>query len=139
MILRKLKFCSIKNTSLLIYFIFGLNLFLIGCDDPNPLTFPNSYGVLSGQVYNLSHPGPIPVGWIPPPYEDVCTVIIQDFNQKFLVEVNTDNKGKFNIAVPEGIYYLRVKESLLSSVTGPYHLYKLETLEVKANFDNGMR
>ncbi len=111
------------------------------CTDLNslptlPLKYPN---VLVGQVYNLSHPGPIPVGWIPPPYEAICTVIIQDVDQGIILEVKTDSKGKFRVTVQDGIYYLRVKESLLSSVTGPYHARNGETLEVKAYYDNGMR
>jgi hypothetical protein len=111
------------------------------CTDLNSLpTLPLKYpGVLQGQVYNLSHPGPIPINWIPPPYETVCTVIIQDVDKGINLEVNTDNKGKFRATVQDGIYYLRVKESILSSVTGPYHALNGETLEVKAYFDNGMR
>jgi hypothetical protein len=94
---------------------------------------------MNGQVYNLSHPGPIPIGWIPPPYEAVCTVIAQDIQKEIILEVKTDNRGKFQIMVPPGTYYLRVKESWFSSLTGPYSIREGEMIEVKAYFDNGMR
>jgi len=121
----------------------GLILFflLTNCTDPTslptpPLLFPT---VLYGQVYNLSHPGPIPIGWIPPPYEAVCTVIAEDIQQNIRLEVDTDSHGKFQIMAPLGTYYLRVKESPLSSETGPYSLREGQMLEVKAYYDNGMR
>ena len=121
----------------------GLILFflLTNCTDPTSLPTPTlaHSGILNGQVYNLSHPGPIPIGWVPPPYEAVCTVIAQDIQQNIRLEVDTDSHGKFQILVPPGTYYLRVKESRLSSITGPYQLRDGETLEVKAYYDNGMR
>jgi hypothetical protein len=103
-----------------------------------PLLKPET-GTLQGQVYNLSHPGPIPIGWIPPAYETVCTVIAQDVNQRIIVESETNRHGKFYIILKEGVYYLRVKESNLSSETGPFNVRKGEVLEAKAYFDNGMR
>ena len=111
------------------------------CSDPfslptPPLQYPN---VLQGQVYNLSHPGPIPIGWIPPPLEAVSTIIVLDTQRKFVLETSSDNKGKFQISLPVGNYYLRVKESPLPVETGPYSLKEGETLSVEAYFDNGMR
>lgn len=100
------------------------------------LLFPT---VLYGQVYNLSHPGPIPIGWISPPYDAVCTVIAQDIRQGISLEVKTDSRWQFQIKAPPGVYYLRVKESRLSSVTDSYSIMEGEILEVKAYFDNGMR
>lgn len=122
-------------------FIFLLTYILLitCCAEPNSLPIQSREGTLQGQVYNLSHPGPIPIGWVPPPYEAVCTVIAEDIQQNIRLEVNTDSYGIFQIKVSPGTYYLRVKESRLSSVTGPYHAQNGETLEVKAYFDNGMR
>jgi len=141
MILRKHRFETLIDFTILFLGIIIFSSAFTACTDLNslptlPLKYPN---VLEGQVYNLSHPGPIPVGWVPPPYEAVCTVIIQDINQGIILEVNTDSKGKFRVSVQDGIYYLRVKESTLSSVTGPYYAQNGVTLEVKAYFDNGMR
>jgi|GEM_PF-1452528 len=121
--------------------IFILLSLTIACTDPVSLPYVTTEhaGIIRGQVYNLSHPGPIPIGWIPPPYEAVCTVIAQDIQQVINLEVKTDSHGKFQILVPLGTYYLRVKESRLSSVTGPYSISEGEILDVKAYFDNGAR
>ncbi|MCX6170538.1 MAG: hypothetical protein NTX65_14425 [Ignavibacteriales bacterium] len=130
-----INFSAFYLSIIIIYSVFT------SCSDLNslptlPLKYPN---VLEGQVYNLSHPGPIPVDWVAPPYENVCTVIIQDVDQGIKQEANTDSKGKFRIMVQDGNYFLRVKESILSSVTGPYHASNGSTINVKAYFDNGMR
>ena len=108
------------------------------CSDPRPTTpllYPNE---LQGQVYNYSHPGPIPVGWVPPPYENECTIVVLDINRNIVTESATDNKGRFRIILPDGTYYLRVKESPVQTETGPYLLKNGQTLIVEANFENGM-
>ncbi len=140
MIFSKLYFQSLNKLHTIIFPVLCL-IFFICCSDPfslptPPLQYPN---VLHGQVYNLSHPGPIPVDWIPPPYEAVSTVIAHDIQQGISLEVKSDGRGQFLIMAPPGNYYLRVKESYLSSETGPYQLKEGETIEVKAYFDNGMR
>jgi hypothetical protein len=141
MILQKHRFETSINFSVFYFCLFIFFLGFTSCTDLDslptlPLKYPN---VLYGQVYNLSHPGPIPVGWVPPPYEAICTVIIQDVDQNITINVKADSAGKFNTMVQDGNYYLRVKESALSSVTGPYNVHNGETVTVKAYFDNGMR
>lgn len=141
MFCKKRNYCSILKLILQTFLNLTLFLIITNCTEPTslptpPLLYPT---VLYGQVYNLSHPGPIPEGWIPPPYDDFCTVIVQDLRQAINLEYRTDNHGKFQISVPPGTYYLRVKESMLSSVTGPYSIREGEMLEAKAYFDNGMR
>ncbi|MCX6174081.1 MAG: carboxypeptidase-like regulatory domain-containing protein [Ignavibacteriales bacterium] len=131
-----------QNISLIVKTVILFSFCLLTyCSDSSPLpTPPLQYpNVLQGQVYNLSHPGPIPIDWIPPPYEAVCTVIAQDITQGISLEVKTDNRGIFRIMAPPGNYYLRVKESYMSSETGPYQLKDGQILEVKAYYDNGMR
>jgi hypothetical protein len=111
------------------------------CSDPALLPLPtkDGLGYLQGQVYNLSHPGPIPEGWTPPPYEAECTVIVQNLENEIYIEKLTGSKGEFTIAVPPGKYYLRIKNSPISSVSGPYFVRVGEIVLVKAYFDNGMR
>ncbi len=117
------------------------SLQLTSCSDPSslptpPLQYPN---VLQGQVYILSHPGPIPIGWIPPPLETISTIIVLNNQRKIILETPTDRKGKFQIMLPTGIYFLRVKESPIPAETGPYYLKEGQTLLVEAYYDNGMR
>lgn len=136
------RFQSFLKRLPLISFSTVIILILISaCTEPVLLPAPNQShtGILKGQVFNLSHPGPIPIGWIPPPYENICVVIAEDVDKGIHIESLTDIKGKFLITLQPGTYYLRVKDSMLSSVTGPYYLHEGEILEAKANFDNGMR
>ncbi|PKL82239.1 MAG: hypothetical protein CVV24_11125 [Ignavibacteriae bacterium HGW-Ignavibacteriae-3] len=130
----------IKNSALIFLSIFLL-CFQSACTEPELLPSPNlKYSnILYGQVFNLSHPGPIPIGWKPPPYEVVSIIIVQDINQKILIEAVTDNKGKFRVAVPDGSYYLHLKDSIFSDATGPFKVQNGDILEVIAYFDNGMR
>lgn len=132
---------KINFSVIIIIVILFSSLQLTNCSDPSslptpPLQYPN---VFQGQVYNLSHPGPIPIGWTPPPLETVSTIVVLDTNKKSIFETSSDKKGKFLIMLPEGTYYLRVKESPIPVETGPYQLKEGETLEVKAYYDNGMR
>ena len=128
------------NIKFLARFSFCFFLILISCHRNSlptpPLTYPT---LLQGQVLNLSHLGPIPIGWVPPPLEVVSTIIVLDENRKTIAHFPSDSKGKFLISLPEGIYYLRVKESPIPEETGPYILKKGQTTNAVAHFDNGMR
>jgi hypothetical protein len=94
---------------------------------------------IQGQVYSIATPGPTPVGWVPPPLEIISTVLVLDSSHKLLIEVLTDNKGKFSVELQPGTYYLRVKESMIPAETGPYVLSAGELLTVRAHYDSGMR
>lgn len=141
MILLKQRRNKFIGSSLFIFVLFLLLISHLACTDPELLPPPDfKYSnILDGQVFNLSHPGPVPVDWVPPPYEVVSTIIIQDTNQGILIEATTDNKGKFRAAVPDGTYYLYLKDSIISPVTGPYKVQNGNILKVVVYFDNGMR
>ncbi len=129
-----------KN-SILIIIAAVIFLNFISCTDPDALPTPpdKDAGIIYGQVFDLSHPGPIPVGWEPPAYENICTVIAQDTDQNISIESRTSAKGFFSITAPAGKYYLRVKASPISSVTGPYFLSPGVMIQAKAYYDSGMR
>lgn len=110
---------------------------LAGCQDAGSAPDANAY--LEGQVLLVSTPGPIPVGWVPPPYETACTILILNETKTIVKESATDSKGKFSIAVSPGTYYVRVKESRVPAETGPFVLVTGQTAKVEAHFDNGMR
>lgn len=133
-------YCTKQNNLLIVKAIILISICLLTCcADPYPtppLKYPNE---LQGQVYNLSHPGPIPIGWISPPYENECTIIVLDNNRNTVSESVTDSKGRFRISLSDGTYYLRVKESPVQAETGPYSLKNGLILTAEANFDNGMR
>lgn len=123
--------------SLLILAILLLVVPLIGCMDSGSVLVDNT-GV-QGQVYLISKPGPIPIGWIPPPLEQVTTVQVLDVQRSIVREEKTSDKGKFMIALQPATYYLRVKESPIRAETGPYEVASGRILTVEAHYDNGMR
>ncbi|MCX6144214.1 MAG: hypothetical protein NTZ35_13445 [Ignavibacteriales bacterium] len=108
-----------------------------GCSDSG-----NSPGLMTGiqgQVYSIAAPGPTPVGWVPPPLERISTVLVLDSNHRQITEVITDDEGRFALELQPGTYYLRVKESLIPTETGPYVVTTGALLTVRAHYDNGMR
>ena len=135
---KKKYFTALKSFSLFCLLIFFI-LISVNCSDSTSLPSPSQFGVLSGQVNNLSHPGPIPVGWTPPPLDTVSTIIVLDNQRKIILETSSDKKGKFQLMLPSGTYYLRVKESPIPAETGPYFLNEGQTVLVEAHYDNGMR
>lgn len=108
---------------------------IVGCKDvgDTPITG------IQGQVYSIATPGPIPVGWIPPPLEQVSTVLVLSSDREVIVQSLTDNKGRFTISLSPGTYLLRVKESRIPAETGPYVVRVGEMIPVRADYDNGMR
>jgi hypothetical protein len=110
---------------------------LIGCSDSGSTLF-ESTGI-QGQVYLISKPGPIPIGWIPPPLEQVTTVQVLDAQRGIVREEKTTDKGEFTISLQPATYYLRVKESPIRAETGPYEVVSGRILTVEAHFDSGMR
>jgi hypothetical protein len=108
-----------------------------GCKDSGSVIIGDS-GV-QGQVYLISKPGPIPIGWIPPPLEQVLTIQILDVQRRTVREERTSDKGKFTISLQPGSYYLRVKESPIPAETGPYEVTSGKIVIVEAHYDNGMR
>jgi hypothetical protein len=116
----------------------ALLVFLVlvtGCAD-----FSNApAAILSGQVLLISKPGPIPIGWVPPPLEQVNTVVVLNTEKQSIKEVLTDSFGKFSFSVDPGTYYLRVKESPIPAETGPFLCTAGGTTFAEAHFDNGMR
>ena len=121
--------------------VFLLSTFWIvtGFDSCDESTSPVSNTYLEGEVYSIGYPGPVPVDWTPPIYQNVCTVQIFDVEKNYLSERSTDNNGHFKIELQPGVYYLRVKESLVPAETGPFELHEGEALTAFAHYDNGMR
>ena len=94
---------------------------------------------IDGQVYSIGSPGPIPVGWIPPPLETVSSIVVLDAAHRQMKEFATDGKGHFRTSLSPGTYFLRVKESLIPAETGPFDVTAGKVLSVAAYYDNGMR
>jgi len=94
---------------------------------------------IQGQVLLISKPGPIPIGWVPPPLEQVNTIRVLDTQRRIVIEATTSDKGRFMIWLQPGTYYLRVKESPIPAETGPYLVNIGKIISVEAHFDNGMR
>jgi hypothetical protein len=94
---------------------------------------------IQGQVYLISKPGPIPIGWVPPPLEHVNTIVVLDAQRRIVLEAATNDKGWFMIPLQPGMYYLRVKESPIPAETGPYFVDSGKILSAEAHFDSGMR
>jgi hypothetical protein len=121
--------------------IFGafviLTLSIGGCQDSG--SSPTISTGVQGQVYSIATPGPTPVNWVPPPFEQVSTVIVLDADHRSILELLTDNKGRFSCELRPGTYFLRVKESMIAAETGPYVVKSGEVLSVRAHFDSGMR
>ena len=116
--------------------ICALSVFcMMGCKDLGDMPMTG----IQGQVYSIATPGPTPVGWIPPPLEEVSTVLVLSSNREVIVQSLTDNKGRFTISLSPGTYLLRVKESRIPAETGPYVLRVGEMIPVRADYDNGMR
>jgi hypothetical protein len=109
----------------------------VGCVDFG--TTPHQEAGMQGQVLLISTPGPILIGWVPPPLEQVNTIQILDAQRRNVMEGRTSNKGKFMISLQPGVYYLRVKESPIPAETGPYEVTSGKILTVEAHYDNGMR
>lgn len=114
--------------------------FLIeSCSNSNPLPSPVESGIMTGRVYSIGAPGPIPIGWTPPPYKQVCTIQTLDTQKNIVAENKSNEQGVFQIIVPPGFYYLRVKKSPIPAETGPYQVKIGVIISVVANYDNGMR
>lgn len=110
---------------------------IVGCEDLGTESAPGA--ILYGQVLLISKPGPIPIGWIPPPLEQVNTVLVLNTDRKQVREVTTDNRGTFSISITPGTYHLRVKESPIPAETGPFLCAPGISTVAEAHFDNGMR
>lgn len=110
---------------------------LAGCGDLG--TESAESATLYGQVLLISKPGPIPIGWIPPPLEQVNTVLVLNADRKQVREVTTDKRGSFSVSITPGVYFLRVKASPIPAETGPFLCTPGASTLAEAHFDNGMR
>lgn len=108
-----------------------------GCKDSGSVVVDDTG--IQGQVYLISKPGPIPIGWVPPPLEQVNTIQVLDAQRKIVREATTNAKGMFIISLQPGTFYLRVKESPILAETGPYDVMSGRILTAEAHYDNGMR
>jgi hypothetical protein len=121
-------------------FVFSVALFVVtanACHDLGTTLSPTSG--IQGQVYSIATPGPTPINWVPPPLEQVSTILVLSSNREVIVQALTDSKGRFTIPLSPGTYFLRIKESMIPSETGPYVVGIGEIIPVRANYDNGMR
>lgn len=108
-----------------------------GCKDSGSVLIDDTG--IQGQVFLISKPGPIPIGWVPPPLEQVNTIQVLDAQRRIVREERTSDKGRFMIALQPRTYYLRVKESPIPAETGPYDVASGRILTGEAHYDNGMR
>jgi hypothetical protein len=91
-----------------------------------------------GQVFSICVPS-FPSGWSPPPLEAVSTIVVLDANHLPITEIRTDNKGRFTISLPEGTYFISVKESPVRDETGPYSVKVGEMVSVTAHYQCAIR
>jgi hypothetical protein len=110
---------------------------LVSCRDSGSVLMDDTG--IQGQVFLISKPGPIPIGWVPPPLEQVSTIQVLDAQRRIVREATTSDKGKFMISLQPGTYYLKVKESPIPAETGPYLVDVGRIMSVEAHFDSGMR
>ena len=110
-----------------------LMAFTSGCTDEGA-----SKSGVSGQVVSICVPS-IPPEWTPPPREEVSTIVILDKNQLPVMEAKTDEKGRFNILIPPGTYFVQVKESPVRNDTGPYSVKEGEVVQVAAQYQCAIR
>ena len=129
---------SLISGSLFISCLFTILFLCTNCTESHSLSTPSVTGVITGQVYNQSHPGPIPVGWSPPPLKQISTIRVLDINKNGLLEITTDINGSFQISLEPGTYYFSVKESPVQSITGPVQLHENDKLTIQVNYNNGM-
>jgi hypothetical protein len=108
-----------------------------GCKDSGSVIVDDTG--IQGQVFLISAPGPIPIGWTPPPLEQVSTIQVLDTQRRIVKEERTSDKGRFMISLQQGMYYLRVKESPIPAETGLYEVTSGRILTVEAHYDTGMR
>ena len=108
-------------------------VFLFGCTDQGA---PQSG--MTGQVVSICVPS-FPSGWTPPPLESVSTIVVLDQNGLPVMEARTDNKGRFNISIPQGTYFILVEESPVRNETGPYNVKVGETVSVVAHYQCTIR
>ena len=93
---------------------------------------------IEGRVFSIGAPA-VSEEWSPSPLERISTIIILDRNHAEVREATTDDLGRFNVSLPAGVYFLRVKESIVPEVTGPFTVMKDGFVSVEAHYDNGMR
>ena len=125
------------NRSLLILASVVLISFTESCKDVG--TAPVQSTGIMGQVLLISAPGPIPVGWVPPPLEQVNTIQVLNSERTLILEEKTSAKGTFTISLEPGMYYLLVKESPIRVETGPIFVIRGRMVVAQAHYDNGMR
>jgi len=132
---------AIEDLNMKTFALILISLLLIlmwnGCKDLG-LSVVEETGI-TGQVYLISSPGPVPVNWSPPPFEQVSTIVVMNVQKNIVEQKQTSKTGEFMISLPAGTYYLRVKESPLPAETGPFEISSGRILTVQAHYDNGMR
>ena len=111
--------------------------FSLNCQKAEGISVNLQSGI-EGRVYAIGAPA-ITKDWTPPPLETVSTIIVLNNGQIVIKEVATDEHGRFSISLLSGIYYLRVKESLLPATTGPFNVTEDHLVSVEAYYDNGIR
>jgi hypothetical protein len=125
-----------KASRMVVWFVM-LSVSIGGCQDFG--TSPTIATGIQGQVYSISTPGPTLINWVPPPLAQVSTVIVLDSDHRSILDLLTDNKGRFTCELKPGTYFLRVKESMIAAETGPYVVKTGEVVYVRAHVDSGMR
>jgi len=139
MTLFKDKYQSLINHFLKICILVSLLFFIPRCEEA---TFSNELfelGSVTGQVFSIGFPGPVPIGWVPPPYQQFCTIIVMNERNNIIKEVLSNQNGAFNFNIEPGIYYFGLRESPIKSITGPFKVEMNKTIYVDVYYDNGMR
>jgi hypothetical protein len=129
---------SLISGALFINCLFTIIFLCTNCTESPSLSAPSVIGVITGQVYNQSHPGPIPVGWSPPPLKQISTIRVLDINKNGLLEITSDINGSFQISLEPGTYYFSIKESPMQSITGPVLVHENDKITIQVFYNNGM-
>jgi hypothetical protein len=106
-----------------------------GCRERNLVSVTAASG-LAGQVYAIGGPA---ISIPPPPYEKASTIVVLDSTSGPVNEFATNDKGKFQISLSPGKYYLRVKESFVPTTTGPFAVIEGQVDSAFAYYNNGIR
>ncbi len=93
---------------------------------------------IEGQVYRVDAPA-VRIGWTPPPFEHVATILVLTPRGDTIRVAVTDSLGRFEILLPSGEYFLRVKESPLPIRTGPFTVPAEGMIRADADYDGGIR
>ena len=92
---------------------------------------------IQGGVYSKPNSVPFPTRHVATTLDRIHTISVLDSNRTVLKEFSTNGTGKFEILLPPGIYFLRVKDSPYPAQTGPFEVKEGVISTAEAHYDEG--